>query len=262
MRLLLKLVPKKSHAYVNDYHYHLQAAIYSLIREGGLPDVHEKKGYKFFCFSNIFPFGEFSRSVEKHLLISSPNSEITSAIRASIGHRIASQQPLKIGELDFGVTEAQYLSTNFANGIVGLRAATPIIIRVPSRSYGNYGIVSHRPYENWRENLPLEIFVKQLLDNMAKKVKEFIELENKQGINSFEGDPILPEIIQYRYLRSVAKPIKLRRNQQLVVGSLWELWFSVKNLEAANSLAIAADSGLGERNSLGFGFVNQFMRDT
>jgi hypothetical protein len=76
LRLLLKLVPKKSHAYVNDYHYHLQAAIYSLIREGRLPDVHEKKGYKFFCFSNIFPYGDFEQGKEMNLLVSSPDIRI------------------------------------------------------------------------------------------------------------------------------------------------------------------------------------------
>lgn len=54
MRLLLKLIPEKSVPYINDYHYYLQSAIYSLIREGDLPNLHEAKGYNFFAFLTYF----------------------------------------------------------------------------------------------------------------------------------------------------------------------------------------------------------------
>ena len=39
-----------------NYHYNLQGLIYKMLRGSKHDKIHDKTGYKFFCYSNIFPF--------------------------------------------------------------------------------------------------------------------------------------------------------------------------------------------------------------
>lgn len=249
-------MPRASHPYVNDYYYHLQAAIYSLIREGGLPDVHEKKGYKFFCFSNIFPFGDFKEGIDKNLLVSSPNKELIDAIRRASFARLESRTSLIVGELQFSFVN---VSDSFELPLgeeVTVRSATPIIVRIPRSRYEDYGIKPKVNYDYvfWRDTIPLEAFVKQLRDSMAKKWKEYW-LEADQ--TEFESESnLLPPITAYTFFKTVSKPITLKLETQLAIGSLWELGFVAATNKQRDFLNFSIDCGFGERNSLGFGFVN------
>ncbi|MGI0086073.1 MAG: CRISPR-associated endoribonuclease Cas6 [Nitrososphaerales archaeon] len=256
MRLLVRLDPQDDGPYNNDYHYRLQGLLYSLIRDGGREDVHDKQGYKFFCFSNIFPYREnFAKGLEQELLISSPDPEMVSSISRALRGRMEGKTPLQVGEIKFSISgiEGPFHSKMPNDSVVRLISSTPIIIRIPAWRYGDYGIVSNRPFENWRDNLPLEAFVKQLRDNMEKKFKEYSSL-NVSGRPTV--DPQFPEIVSYRYLKSVSKPITVKGERQQVIGSIWEIEFAVENEEGTSMLQFALDSGFGERNSLGFGFMN------
>jgi CRISPR-associated endoribonuclease Cas6 len=76
MRLVIKLRCAKSSAYEMQYHYYLQGFIYNLLKGSKYHYIHNKEGYKFFCFSNIFPA---TKNLEKNdlrtLIISSPDYE-------------------------------------------------------------------------------------------------------------------------------------------------------------------------------------------
>ncbi len=76
MRLLVTLKASKSFTYDLSYFHKLQGAIYSLLRDTEYSVLHDKRGYKFFCFSNIFPVPRdytVAAGEEKMLLISSPD---------------------------------------------------------------------------------------------------------------------------------------------------------------------------------------------
>ena len=256
MRLLVRLNPELDLPYDNDYHYHLQGLVYSLIREAGRSDVHERSGYKFFCFSNIFPYRDkFERGIEQELLISSPDLELVSSVSRALHSRMGAKSPVQVGAMTFSISgiEGPFHVNMPLDSEVSVISSTPIIIRIPKWRYADYGIVSNRPFENWRDSLPLEAFVKQLKDNMAKKFKEYHGLiaGGQSG-----GDPQFPEIVSYRYMKSVSKPITVKGEKQQVVGSIWEIQFAVEDEEGIDMLQFELDSGLGERNSLGFGFVN------
>jgi CRISPR-associated endoribonuclease Cas6 len=53
-RLLIKLRATEDSRYDMEYHAKVQGLIYELLR-GSEYDSHNKQGYKFFTFSNIFP---------------------------------------------------------------------------------------------------------------------------------------------------------------------------------------------------------------
>ena len=76
MRLLIKLLCAESSRYEMQYHYHLQGFIYNLLKGSKYDYMHDKEGYKFFCFSNIFPATEYLEKNDlRTLIISSPASK-------------------------------------------------------------------------------------------------------------------------------------------------------------------------------------------
>ena len=68
MRLLLKLRALKNQAYDLKYHHKLQGFIYSLLDGTPYVKLHDRRGYKFFCFSNIFPPEDVRAGVTRSLL--------------------------------------------------------------------------------------------------------------------------------------------------------------------------------------------------
>ncbi|MGC8812420.1 MAG: CRISPR-associated endoribonuclease Cas6, partial [Candidatus Aenigmatarchaeota archaeon] len=75
MRLLVELEASKSFEYDLKYFHKLQGFVYKLLRETPYKSLHDKGGYKFFCFSNIFPIPidyKIKKGEEKRVLISSP----------------------------------------------------------------------------------------------------------------------------------------------------------------------------------------------
>lgn len=257
MRILLRLRPLRSAPFVNDYHYHAQALLYSFFREEGLVGVHDKLGYKFFCFSNIFPFGNYVEGEDKCLLVSSPNMGLIQAVERGAMRRMNNREMVLVGKVPFVVSDVGRPFRLGASGFeVAVKTATPIVLRIPRWRYLEYGVKPDVEYEYlfWRSDVPLEAFVKQLRDNMMKKFKEYYAGDS--DLNSVVEERLLPEIRYYRFLKSVAMPIRVKRQKQLVIGSLWQLGFSLNSKREQEVLEFAVDCGFGERNSLGFGFIN------
>ncbi|MEM4324025.1 MAG: CRISPR-associated endoribonuclease Cas6, partial [Candidatus Nitrosocaldaceae archaeon] len=54
--------------------------------------------------------------------------------------------------------------------------------------------------------------------------------------------------------------IHVHGNKHIVIGTLWRFWFNLEQYERCSAilklLQFALDVGFGERNSLGFGFMN------
>lgn len=257
MRILLELEALADYPYDNDYHYHMQAFVYSLIRGTGKEHLHDGLGYKFFCFSNIFPYRAFlEKGSEAHLLLSSPDPQMISAIADLVS--TGRVHEAKIGSMHFKLGGVKGPFRLAIDQPLRVRSATPIIIRIPTARYEEYEIQSERPYLYWRETISLEAFVKQLRDNMEKKIVQYRSRENELGYISKERESVpLPDVLSYRFVKMVSKPITVKGSKQQVIGSIWELEFAPQSDLEAFNLEFALDSGFGERNSLGFGFMNE-----
>ncbi|MGC8558454.1 MAG: CRISPR-associated endoribonuclease Cas6, partial [Nitrososphaeria archaeon] len=75
-------------------------------------------------------------------------------------------------------------------------------------------------------------------------------------LHNLDEEYFLPMIVSYKFIKTVSKPIIIKKTKQIIIGSLWNFSFSAENAAQKAALEIALDSGLGERNSLGFGFMN------
>jgi len=123
---------------------------------------------------------------------------------------------------------------------------TPIVMRVPKERYADYGIESKRPYEYWRPEYDFNAFVKQLSDNLVKKYNQYYN-KNIKNQNLFEIFKFKKSVCVHRIEEEV---------EQKTIGSLWEFKFNHLEPEQKKILNLGLESGLGELNSSGFGFMN------
>jgi CRISPR-associated endoribonuclease Cas6 len=227
-----------------EYHYHLQGLIYKLI-DGSKHDVHDKAGSKFFSFSNVFPFTGIQKDDLRNLMISSPNDEFISYLCDRLGY----DKHVSIGKMKFIVEFCDKLDVRIPNNDkFSLITGTPIIIRINNRD-GRYDVDStkagHRDPIYWRTIHPIDVFIKQLEDNLIKKYNRYFELDI-QG-----REPIFNK---FKFKKQISNRLCLSTTMQpvVVIGTTWEFLFE----HASPLIQFALDCGLGELNSMGFGFMN------
>lgn len=246
-RLLLRLRATTEQADPSHERHKLQGFVYHLIQKSGYGSLHDKKGYKFFCFSNIFPPGDMKAGDARNFLVASPSKNIIEALSSSLNKE--QNQIIQVGDATFSLVGQSILSPSLGQGAIRIISATPIVIRVPEANYDLYGIPPEerrRKYVYWRDSVPIEAFIKQLTENLIKKYNDFYGTE-VQTLSLFE---------QFYFL----KPIYTRRVVEGrsfgMTGSLWEFeWTDLSPLQR-NILRFGLDTGFGELNTQGFGFVN------
>jgi CRISPR-associated endoribonuclease Cas6 len=138
---------------------------------------------------------------------------------------------------------------------------TPIIIRVPRVKYKIYGIKPNRNYDYiyWRNGYPNDLFVSQVENNLLKKFVEYLHEINPQTVNNTKDidTPIRSSfslLHKFKFIKQVSTRIFMKGFEQVVIGTIWEFGFNVG--ADKDIIEFSLDAGLGERNSLGFGFMN------
>ncbi|MEM3713662.1 MAG: CRISPR-associated endoribonuclease Cas6 [Nitrososphaeria archaeon] len=258
MRLLLDLLSACDQRYQLDYHYSIQSFIYNLLKDSSLEYLHSKKGYKFFCFSNIFPYTpNISKGDVKQLLISSPSTRFINHISFKLKD-YRNNKVLRLGKMKFILKNITSVEQQLQerNGSLRLISATPIVIRIPKIKYDEYNISPPHPYEYvyWRKGHPFKLFIEQLEDNLYKKYEEFTRMS-----------PAREQLIDVAELKKqVSKKISIHGTKHILIGTLWEfiIFKPSLNKELLKLLQFGLDCGFGERNSLGFGFINILRQKT
>jgi len=235
MRLLIKfkVLKEKENSPLN---VKLQGFFYSLFKDTKLFPLHNKKSYKFFCFSNLF-----GGKRQKKFIICSPSKEFLKIV----AQRILKKEKIKIGENLYEISNLKFFDLKIKPPLK-IITLSPIIIRVPKNKFKEYKIFSKFPCFYWRPEYPIEIFLNQLEANIFKKYKMF----HQKKIEEF---PIFKKIL---FKKSVALPLKIHKNKVIYIGSLWEFRFEAIDKKTKDILKFAIDCGFGEKNSMGFGFVN------
>ncbi|MEM5797504.1 MAG: CRISPR-associated endoribonuclease Cas6 [Candidatus Aenigmatarchaeota archaeon] len=245
MRILLRLEAIKDCEYDLKYFHKLQGFIYNLLKETKYDILHDKKGYKFFCFSNIFPIGDTKAGDMRNLLISSPDNLFIKFLEDKL-KKLANDKFVNIGEMSFKIKEVSLLRIRLGRDC-RIISATPIIIRIPEKNYEKYGIREKKKrYVYWRPEYAFEAFVKQLEENLFKKYNEFYKTDVGE-FHIFE---------QFKYKKPVVSHIIINGKEYKMIGSIWEFIFSYLSKEQRKILEFGIDCGFGEKNSLGFGFMN------
>ena len=245
MRLLIKLKALNYCSYDKKYYSKLRGFLYSLQKGSEVFNRHDLDGYKFFSYSNIFPAEDIRHAEIRHLIVSCPNSDFIYWMRGKFTEMQELQKLVEIGEMQFIVGGVKNFTPKIINNIK-LITGTPIVIRIPKEQYKSYGIKSQRPYEYWRPAYDFNAFVKQLSENLIKKYNQYYNKKIKIQ-NLFEMFKFKKSVCVHRIEEGV---------EQKTIGSLWEFKFNHLEPEQKELLWLGLESGFGELNSSGFGFMN------
>src|ERR1035437_5524721 len=165
MRVLVELRALSNCVYDLMYHHKLQGFLYGLLAGSEYGGLHDRRGYKFFCFSNIFPSVDMHEGDVRRFLFSSPDVDLLGVIVDGLDKVQRSRERVNIGEMSFSVEGVSVLEPKVGRSCV-LATSTPIVVRIPKANYARYGIVPPEDYEYvyWRKQYPFEAFVRQIED--------------------------------------------------------------------------------------------------
>ncbi|MGD0203444.1 MAG: CRISPR-associated endoribonuclease Cas6 [Candidatus Bathyarchaeia archaeon] len=247
MRVLVELKAKANCVYDLIYHHKMQGFIYELLRSSTYGDLHDKRGYKFFCFSNIFPSVDMHEGDMRHFLVSSPDEGLIGVVAGGLEKLQHDKERVNIGEMSFSVENTSVLAPKIGGSCV-LAAGTPIVVRIPKANYARYGIVPPQDYEYvyWRKQYHLETFVRQVEDSLFKKYNQYYGTR-------VEAFPIFE---QFTFQKQVCNHLVLDGSEIKIFGTVWRFSFNSIDNDKRKFLQFALDVGLGELNSIGYGFMN------
>lgn len=245
MRVILDLKSLDDFKTGFQYHHKVQGFIYSLLRNTEFENLHDKKGYKFFCFSNIFSANTQSKNYK--LIISSPSDKFIHQLSYQLEKIIENQIPVEIGSL-FELIDFTKIGPMNETFPLSLITGSPILIRIPIEKFKDYS-TDTAPYNSvyWRSSHPIHLFVEAVESNLKKKYMEFRGLQ--------VSDRLLEK---FKFKKQVSTKIEVGNNLVPVIGTMWEFTFSTSVTREFQLFCM--DCGFGERNSFGFGFMNPIGR--
>lgn len=247
MRVLIFLNAQASAGYDSCYHK-LQGFFYQLLKGTSYKDLHERRGYKYFCYSNIFPPGTIEEGDTRYLLFSSPDEKLVNRVYEALREKERENKPITIGWMEFTIQKLSRLNPKLSHRFT-LHTGTPIIVRIPKEKYARYNIDPAKPYPYvyWRKKYSLRAFIKQLEENLFKKYTEYYD-KSLPEFNIFE---------QLELEKTISDKLQLKGEEVTIIGSLWRFQFQGIDNQTQKLLKFGLATGFGELNSLGFGFMNK-----
>lgn len=238
MRLLIQIKTKENFVYSEVNQSFIQSFIWNLLKDTEYSEMHDKPKFKFFSFSNIFPVSDFKEEEKKQFIISSPDKQLIEIL----AEKLENTKKFNLGTHEFNLTDSKKITVELKSR---WQTGTPIVL---------YENNQENKYYSVKRNPDLGFFLERLKENALKRYNIFYN-ENLD----FEG-PLFDRMF---FKKQVA--VHLRKNQKefIIIGTIWEFelnLFKLKNNNLHNPTSrfynFIMDSGLGEKNSLGFGFIN------
>lgn len=238
-------------AYDDAYHHKLRGRIWQALRGSEFESLHGEERPLGFCYSNPFPPGEITEGDERFVIFAATDRDLLGEIAADL----QKDSEFNIGEMPFEVTDMSLLEPDVGEpGTRGvLESGTGLVVRIPPWRADEYGIENDGEQAIfWRPDHSMEPLKVQLENNLDKKHRLFYP-DDLPGPSDVTGH--LFE--EYELLKTYALPVQVTKDVELTyILSKWRLGYTVRDDHHRRHLNLALDAGLGERNSLGFGFVN------
>ncbi len=248
MRLLIRL-KNQDKSFTNDdkinTNYYIQSFIYNLLKNTDFHLVHnyEKSRTRTpsFCYSNLFSStNERTENIRK-LIISSPNEELIELLY----QKLSKLDFVYLGKEPYKILEYDIFTLNYRD-VKHILTSTPVIIRIPRSKLEDYSININKQYQYiyWRQSFPLEIFLKQLENNLRRKFYNYYGIHTNSSLN-FEW---------FVFKKQVSTRLLIHKTSHIIIGTVWE--FFVDQAKDKELFNFGIDAGFGERNTMGFGFIN------
>lgn len=251
MRVLARLRARADAAYDNAYHHKLRGRIWRALEGTDAEDEHDHDGPSGFVFSNPFPPGDMVEGEERTLLVASPRE----GLLAHVAEDLRDYRELNVGEMPFRIEHLSVLEPEVgepgSSGI--LETGTGVLVRIPPWRFDDYGIDHEgETSEFWKPEHTMEPFRTQVEANLDKKHDRFAA-DYKRGPSDVEGDLF----DSYDLIKTFAVPVTLTQGvEHTLILSKWRFGYTVRDDDHRRHLNLALDTGVGERNALGLGFLN------
>lgn len=238
MRIMLAFEPMSNFNYYNIDKYTIQGFIYNILKHTRFSSFHSINGFKFFNFSNIFPVNDFEKGKSKSIIISSPNSKFIKTIY----HSLKSIDEFYLGKYKMIIKNLKIFDSCQNNRFI---SSTPIVLYENNQT---------NTYFSFRKNQDFDFFFNRIKDNAIKKYNAFYNDDYQTDDNLFDS---------FEFSKEVSVRLNKNKNDFIIIGSLW------KNLEKKDFnneknnkklYKFLLDTGLGEKNSLGFGMINNVRK--
>ncbi|QZA88401.1 CRISPR-associated endoribonuclease Cas6 [Salinarchaeum sp. IM2453] len=251
MRILVRLQARHDAAYDNAYHHKLQGRIWNALDESEYGGLHDENQPMPFTYSNPFPPRNMEEGDERNLIVASPEEELLAHIAADL----KDDPELNIGEMPFTVERITPLSPDVGEpGTTGtIETGTGIVVRIPPWRFDEYDLdIDHDQAEFWRPEHTMEPFKNQIHANLDKKHElycpDYLPGPSDVSGQLFDG---------YELIKTFALPVTPTTGmKETWMASKWRFDYTVRDDEHRRHLNLALDVGIGERNSIGFGFCN------
>jgi len=232
MRLILRFTPTE-YALFNKINKHsIQGLLYYSLSGTKYENLHSKKGYKFFTFSDIFPATDFSPEKDYSLIISSPRKGLINEWY----NKFSKMKYIYLSDLSFKIKEIKKIQVGVEKSLI---TGSPIVLYEDSKK---------NRYFSFRRNGNVDFFLKRLKENALKK------------FNAFYNDDFLlegPIFDRFSLKKEVSVKVTIGTQKFDIIGSMWNLLEKTHmEKDEIKFYNFIMDAGLGEKNSLGFGFVN------
>lgn len=254
MRLLVRLRADRDAAYNSEYHHKLRGVIWNALSDTDYASLHGNRENVSFSYSNPFPVKPISAGDERHVIIASPHDGLIETLY----EKFDEGTPFNIGEMPFTVTDRTPLDVDVGepgdSGI--LRTDTGVYVRLPEERWDDYGIDPEPNAEEigWTPSHSLGLFLKRIRENLAWKH----DTVHADYLNNVNAETELFHDVNHQKTYSVDIPVGSEPSYDYTfVVSKWDFKYTVRNDDHRRWLNLLLDSGLGWRNSLGFGFINK-----
>ena len=240
MRLKITLKSKKNRLKIPfNYNHIVSAIVYNKIYDLELAQkIHSSQSYKFFTFSNlhIYKFrllkdGLLSQNGVIDFIISSPDDYL---IKSLVEGFLEDLTVNFIGE-ELLVQKVELLAVPNFEEKVKVKTLSPVIVRTKKEVDGEL--------KTWDLPPSKEQFYTNLENNLLSKYKEFNKLE--------ETDKKITISSEMRHVK--AKRISIDKGEQETFHRAYLMDLVLEG--DLDLIKFAYDSGLGEKNALGFGMV-------
>lgn len=252
MRLIASLRARADTVYDDQYHHKLRGRLWRALNGTEYEDLHDANRPLGLSFSNPFPPHDLREGDTRTLLVAAPQRDLLGAIAANLDEN----PELNIGEMPFTVEDVSLLAPDVGEpGTRGvLETGTGVLVRIPPWRAEEYETVGtdgkHGTF--WRPKHTVEPFKDQIRANLDQKHNLFCP-DDLPGPSDVDGD--LFE--SYELLKTFALPTTVTQGvEQTLILSKWRLGYDVRDDHHRRHLNLALDTGIAERNALGFGFLN------
>lgn len=252
MRLLIRLRATADARYNNAAHHKLRGRLWNGLDRGEFDELHNEERPPGICNSQIFPWGEIETGDQRHVLVAAADRDVLKAVADGL----VADREFNVGEMQFRIEEVVPLEPDVGEpGCTGtIETGSGVLVRIPPWRHEEYGIADESDGESlfWRPEYSTEPFQRQLVNNLDRKHNRF-HADYLPGPSETDGD--LFE--EYELLKTYALPLTVSKGEEReVVLSKWRFGYRVRDDDHRRHLNLALDTGIGERNALGLGFLN------